>query len=368
MERYEAEDESNRTRGGEGMRKLEEEIREFLIQRGAVKVAFTNTEALKGGPPSADLTYALPEARSAVSFAMPLDRDKIRLCLSKRSHKEFEENNLETNIRVNKVGKELALWLESKGFASKRIVSNNKYRKDCEGWQLKMHPDISHRYVAVASGLGTFGWSGNVLVEGWGAIVILGTVVTQAELEPTPPVPSEQSLCDMCKLCVGACASGMFDNKRETSVTLGGRTYTFAERISYTRCQIVCGGFSGLAKSGKWSTWSPGRYRFHSIENEDELVKELIRAIGNYGKWPRRSDGDGGYKNEAVEGLNIRLTCGNCQLICWGNKEDTRDNYRMLTTSGCVVQKENGEIVVLPPDEAEKLFMSLPAEHRKLYF
>ncbi len=106
------------------MKKFEEKIKEFLLDRGAVKVAFTNTEGLKGGPPSADLTYALAGARSAVSFAIPLDREKIRLCLSKKSHKEFEENNIETNIKVNKVGKELALWLESQGFPSKRIVSN----------------------------------------------------------------------------------------------------------------------------------------------------------------------------------------------------------------------------------------------------
>jgi epoxyqueuosine reductase QueG len=32
----------------------------------------------QGGAPSADLSYVLPEAKSAVSLALPLDLDEIR--------------------------------------------------------------------------------------------------------------------------------------------------------------------------------------------------------------------------------------------------------------------------------------------------
>ena len=53
---------------------LEQLIEEFLLENGAIKVRFANRESLAGGPPSADLTYQLEGARSAVSFALPLDK------------------------------------------------------------------------------------------------------------------------------------------------------------------------------------------------------------------------------------------------------------------------------------------------------
>ena len=39
----------------------------------------------------------------------------------------------------------------------------------------------------------------------------------------------------------------------------------------------------------------------------------------------------------------------------------------MLINSGCVIQKENGELMVLPHDEAEEMFQNFNLKHRKLY-
>ena len=50
---------------------LEKEIVELLKGLGAVRVGFANLETLAGSPPSADLKYIMPEARSAVSFTSP---------------------------------------------------------------------------------------------------------------------------------------------------------------------------------------------------------------------------------------------------------------------------------------------------------
>ena len=202
------------------------------------------------------------------------------------------------NIRSSRLAKELALWLEEKGYPSKRVVANLNYRQEEEGWQLLMHPELSHRYVAVRSGVGSFGWSGNVGMKGYGTAILLGTTVTEAELEPTEPIPAEESFCDDCKLCVSACASGLIERKRETPVTLGGVDFTYSAKRNYMFCQFVCGGFTGLHPSGKWSTWSPGRYGIP--EEENELFATLGRAIANYQRWPERTDDAGGYVNPAL--------------------------------------------------------------------
>ena len=57
--------------------------------------------------------------------------------------------------------------------------------------------------AAVMAGLGTMGKSGNMLVEGFGPNVILGGVVTTAEIEPDPMI--DYQICDDCNKCVEAC-------------------------------------------------------------------------------------------------------------------------------------------------------------------
>ena len=57
----------------------------------------------------------------------------------------------------------LASYLEEKGHPSQGTAANAVYRKDQPGGILDFKPDISHRYVAVRSGIGWFGLSGNVI-------------------------------------------------------------------------------------------------------------------------------------------------------------------------------------------------------------
>jgi len=341
---------------------LNENIQEFLLERGAIRVGFAHKDALAGGPPSADLDYTLPGARSAVSFAVPFDRDRIRAFLSKKDRMPHEEDNLATNMRVTSLSWEIAEVVKSEGFEARGTAANLNYRKDVPDWQIRMHPKISHRYMAVASGVGSFGWSGNVGIKGHGTAVILGTCVTSADLEPTAPLPEDERFCDNCKLCVSACPVEMFEREKSMSVTLGGVAFTHAARKTYLLCQICCGGFTGLHRSGRWSSWSPGR--FSIPEGEQELLSELLRAMALYERRPTLS---AGYQSPAFRGANLNMTCGNCQIVCWGDRRETASNVNLLHTSGCIVQKADGSLSALPSDEARVVFERMDPEHRKLY-
>jgi epoxyqueuosine reductase QueG len=48
------------------------------LDQGALSVGFATKETLKGGPPTTDMTYVMPEAETAICFAIPLDKVKIR--------------------------------------------------------------------------------------------------------------------------------------------------------------------------------------------------------------------------------------------------------------------------------------------------
>lgn len=342
---------------------LTAEIKDFALSHGAVAVGIATVETLKGGPPSIDLEYKLKGARSAVSFALPMNKEHIRSFLAKKDRTAHERDNLATNVRSTELSWQIAEFIKKHGFEARGTSSNLKYRKELPGWELTLPPDLSHRYLAVRSGVGSFGWSGNVGIKGFGTAIILGSCLTTAELEPTEPVPEEQAFCDKCKLCVSACAVEMFEKDKEVAVTLGGKTFSYAARRNILFCQFCCGGFTGLHKSKKWSTWSPGRFRVP--DKNDELLRELLRAVSLYNQRPKMP---GGYTHPAAGGIKQYMTCGNCQIVCFGDKKETAKNLKLLHNSGCVIQRPDGELFAVAPDEAEKIFKEMDDKHQRLYY
>ncbi len=191
---------------------------------------------------------------------------------------------------------------------------------------------------------------------------MLGTAVTQLELEPTDPEPESERLCDQCKMCVSVCPTEMFDRKKSTSTTIGGESFEHSFRNEIMRCNICCGGFTGLSTSGKWSSWSPGRYELK--ETHEEMI-ELTFNSGN--AYYKRPPIPGGFEHVSMPGTKTYMTCGNCQIVCWGNRKETAENVKLLHNSGCVIQGPDDEIHVYPAEEAAEKFDQLPPEHRVYY-
>lgn len=336
-------------------------------------MGFVTLETMDGGPPGADITYLLPEAQSAISFAIPLDTSLIRAYLGK-THSEAradnEEDNIKVNIRVGRISRELRNFLREKGYKAEYYIPNNHYREDIPGWQASIPPELSLRYIAVRSGVASMGWSGNVGIKSFGANIIVGGVSTNAKLEPTEPLPPEESHCNKCKLCTKVCSMRMFSDKEEDSVTLGGYTFYYAKRINKLRCVIVCGGYSGLDKTGNFSTWSPGRYDYP--EDDYETSRLLTLSMAAQKKRPMIKDHSQGYTPASFEAGDksgyVQLTCGNCQHICWGDPKETTENYKILINSGCVIQREDGSIEVFPPEKAKEEFEKMSLKRKRLYY
>jgi len=161
----------------------------FLKEQGACEVGIATKETLAGGPPSTDLEYVLEDAESAISFAVPLDKDKIYKFLAKEDHAAHQDDNIHTGFFVTGLAVGLASYLDQIGYPSHGVDSNVVYRKDTPRGTRDFKPDISHRYLAVRSGVGWFGFSGNVMTPSHGASVLLGSVITTAKLTPTDPLP-----------------------------------------------------------------------------------------------------------------------------------------------------------------------------------
>ena len=308
---------------------LNQLVKDLVLNAGAIAVGVATSETLEGGPPSTDLSYVLDGAMSAIVFALPLDQEVIEQFLKKEDSIGHCLDNVRTNTLASGIALELARFLEMEGHAAVPIESNFVYRKDTPRGSYDEKPPISHRYLALRAGIGHIGFSGNVIRKNEGAAIILGSVVTDAQLMPTDPLPAEENYCDECRLCLSACASGLMHKDEKATVTLGGVEFSYARRQSYNRCDYVCGGFTGLSKSGKWSTWSPAR--FPIPEKDEEFLDAIRSAIKPYAY---RSKPGIGFYHALLPNNKGQMTCGHCQLLCHPDKNVRTKRLKMMTEAG----------------------------------
>jgi epoxyqueuosine reductase len=343
------------------MKDLNTMILEYPLLEGAIKSGIATLETLAGGPPSVDLSYVLPGAKSAIVFSVAMNQTSIPDYLAKKDRLSYEREYNMVNSISSGIAVKLAGTLFQRGFPAVPLAANDVYRDDTPRGRFDMAPPVSLRYLAVASGVASFGWSGNVIDDQYGACIILGAVVTSAELTPTAPQDQEANYCDGCRLCAAACASGLMDKKEMTEINLGGHPFSYAARRTYTRCQYVCGGYTGLHRSGKWSTWSPARFPVPT--EDDAFLNLLIASSVPYGQRP---EGPGG-RYHSMMNHKLYTTCGNCQIVCVPDKEERKRRYKLLAKGGVVVQNEDGTLEAVSPEEAEKRLVAMEPERRALY-
>ncbi|MEJ2639634.1 MAG: hypothetical protein P8010_08680 [Desulfosarcinaceae bacterium] len=178
------------------MDSIETRIKSLVMSLGANLVGITNREALADGPPSADPRYVLPSANSVISFALSLDRNIVQEFISKKSWRPHCENRKAIAQTLYTIGDRLVERLRSEGYEAVNVELNNNYRSEKDAADItemtEFHPDFSHRYAALAAGIGRLGWSGNLLTKEYGALVELGSVLTSATLTSDTPIPDEK--------------------------------------------------------------------------------------------------------------------------------------------------------------------------------
>ncbi len=339
------------------VRKLETEIKSMARENGAALVGIGSRERLAGAPPSVDPDYVLPSTRSIISIAIPMDRRRIRDFLSKKEWLVHGADRKNIYQKLYTITDRLTDFLKEKGFEARGVEANNIYRPEPGGTdainRVEMVPDFSHRYAAVACGLGQLGWSGNLMTPQFGAAVYLASILTSVELEADPLL--EENPCDKCKLCTTACPVEMISTKESVSVTIAGREYSHGKKENNARCIIGCGGYHGLGLNKRWSTWSPFRVDYPLPDNEAELIAQSrqVRAADPDKQGSRAFLTQ---RDKCFDPKEVYIdTCGNCQLVCWEKHEDREENRRLLHNSGVVTLTPEGKRVSIPAEQAAEV-------------
>jgi epoxyqueuosine reductase len=347
---------------------LTSKVKEFPVNYGATIVGITTVETLAGGPPSTDLTYVLNGARSAVTFAVPLDENKTRDYLGKIDREGHQQDYTRASVIADGIAAQLASFIRQFGHPAVAVMQNLVFRNEKPGDVAHRIPDISHKYLAVRGGVGWFGFSGNVLTPDHGPNVILVSVVTAADLIPTDPLPPEENYCDDCQACNASCPSGFFRNAKtdKVTVTIGGARFTYTKFRSYDRCSYVCSGQTGLHPSGNWSTWSPARF---PIPEDDEELPPLRKEA--FAAWSQRPELPGGGMQSPITygktKRDVTLTCGNCMHVCHPDPAERERRLKKLQQGGVIIQHEDGSLQSVSPEEAREHLAKMERERRALY-
>ena len=151
------------------MSSLKQALTELVISEGAKNARVAGVQSLEG-PPSSDPTYMLPNASSVVSYAVPFGADWIPNYFGKATRSVFTRIMFDPYQKINAIGKRLCERLKADGFWGVVPSPNGSYRQE-DIKKGRMVPDFFHRYAALASGPGCLGWSGNVLIKGFGSAV-----------------------------------------------------------------------------------------------------------------------------------------------------------------------------------------------------
>ncbi len=221
----------------------------------------------------------LPGARSVVSVAhcywepeAPLGQGEGRL-----ARYTWDDAYTDLRERLDELGRKL-------GGAYRVLVDANQ------------HVD---REAAARSGVGFYGKNTMVITRQHGSFVVLGTLVTDVELEPTPPLDAD---CGECRLCIDACPThaldepGTLDATRCLSYSTQApglipedhRAALGAQVYGCDICQDVCPWNRGTAKRRATLPEGAGGHvdLLRWLAADDDLVTELERLYV-----PRRDPG-----------------------------------------------------------------------------
>ncbi len=141
---------------------------------------------------------------------------------------------MDQNALLDRIGFRTSKFLEQYGYKAVPIASSNIWRyREFPGIPSVFAPDLSHIYSSVAAGLSQLGWTGLAIGPEFGPRVRYVSIVTDAELVPTPMFEAVQ-LCDMCMECVRNCPTAAlrrdFVTKNPVITHIGGKEFKFANK------------------------------------------------------------------------------------------------------------------------------------------
>lgn len=221
-------------------------VKEAALAAGAGDVGIANIERFAGAPRGMHPKNIFPDCKSVITIVQPIPRGVYR-GITEGTHwanySFYGYNRLNTLFRPN-ITYATACFIEDHGFEATPVYPGVPERP---GMRPPVAPDrpppevnINVRIAGVACGVGEMGWSKVFLTKKFGPRVRLGTILTDAELEPDP-LMEPGTLCNRCMRCVKDCPGGAIPkpNERPTiKIQIEDKTYEWGD-VHMGRCTLT---------------------------------------------------------------------------------------------------------------------------------
>ena len=179
-------------------------LREIALEAGADDVGLVAIEREELAVDRASVSEIAPWAKTLIAFVCKMNRESIRSPARSVANLEFHHAGEE----VNDVARRMVRTLEDSG--RRALNPSMGFPMEMDRFPGKIWV-VSHKVVAEAAGLGKMGLHRNVIHPRFGSFVLLGTVLTDVEVE-TDDRPIDYNPCVSCKLCVAACPVGAIES------------------------------------------------------------------------------------------------------------------------------------------------------------
>lgn len=214
-------------------------VRANILGMGMDLVGFAPVSRWEHAPYLLSPPAILPEAKTVVVAGIHITDTWTEMGGEPEPQDRSPGGWMDQNGLMDHIAYRTARLLRKAGYQAIPVVSSNiwRYRK-FESIPSIFAPDLSHIHAATAAGLAEIGWSGLAITPEFGSRVRFISIVTDAELTPTP-MYNGPKLCDMCGECIRHCPSGAmkrdFNDRKPHEVKIGGRVFKYANKNMW-RC------------------------------------------------------------------------------------------------------------------------------------
>jgi epoxyqueuosine reductase len=304
------------------MSSLADLIKARALTLGADFVGIASPARFDGAPPHADPARIMPDYRAVISFGIAMSYGCLQAWFSKRSRRPQDDFDRRATEMLDDISFGLTRFVERKGFASCYIKQNESYN-----FYNGFKPDFSHKHAAMAAALGVIGKSSLFVHSKFGAAVHLGSMITEAPLEPDSMVDAhEEDPCDDCGYCVQICPVQAIRSDEEQAFVMAGKQYTH-HKHDMLRCMVGCDGLDGHEyQIGKKTagTWS---YNSRDVSYPDGAF-EILGLTQQELRHPMELA-------ERIIDPDLQY-CGNCQKVCVKDRARKDVLFRIHIESGLV--------------------------------
>jgi epoxyqueuosine reductase QueG len=258
---------------------------------GADLVGIAPIERFADAPEGHRPTDFMPECKSVISIALHLHQgiadvwgevDQKGKTVTPYLFYGYGLTNIESSRMVNRMAKRLE-YMGYKSLCFLPTWTTSMYKSFDEllaGGGVRA--EFSHRHAAVAAGIAQFGWNTLALTPEFGAMQRFNSILTTAELEPTPMYDGPD-LCrtEDCKFhCVRKCPAGALSETEGQSLTIDGKTATYSARDD-VRCMYgIHGMVEGAGSRSKIEIpEGPGRFEHFFTERHGDNMHMGDKAM-----------------------------------------------------------------------------------------